>query len=471
VRVEVWLGAVLLFCSGGFLSAQEAEPVAAESAPSGAEAVAPAGSSSAGMPDLGVVPLATVTTDTTAPGSSAATADEPLVNPADAMGGGNLIFQQQDNPVLVAPDTASYQFYITDLESRHGAYAPGLSEQLLGLGAVYQEQGLFEEAIKIYKRAVHVSRINNGLHSAEQIPILQRMISSLVSKGDYEKADERQYYLYRIQRRLYDSNAPEMSQAMMERANWERQAYYLSVGEAAFPRLLTMWELYRRVLSNIAAVEGSYSLQLLQPLSGLLETQYLIARYNGEAPGGIQFGTSTPESSAAENRFTMVRLSNYKQGQAVIAAKREVYLFNESEDSPLAAEALLELGDWRQYHGKREAAAEAYQQAWDELAVLENGEQLLARHFGQPRMLPTAEGSHPDLDPPANIKGYAEVSYSVDDRGRVIDLDLVSNQPVETYPSAEPTRLLRRIKAKKYRPRFENREAVTTENLVKRYAY
>ena len=66
-------------------------------------------------------------------------------------------------------DTAAYQFYITDLENRHGAYAPGLSEQLLGLGSVYQEQGLHKEAIKIFKRAVHLSRINNGLHNAEQL--------------------------------------------------------------------------------------------------------------------------------------------------------------------------------------------------------------------------------------------------------------------------------------------------------------
>ena len=398
-------------------------------------------------------------------------ANDPLLDSADEMTGGSLIFQQQDEPVLVAPDSAAYQFYITDLESRFGAYAPGLSEQLLGLGSVYQEQGLFQEAIKVFKRAVHLSRINNGLHSAEQIPILQNMISALVSSGEYEKADERQYYLYRIQRHLYQANEPLMSKAMMDRADWERQAYYLSVGETAFSRLLAMWELYRRVLSNIAETEGSYSIQLLKPLNGLLQTQYLIARYNGEAPGGIQVGGGSPENTAEQNRFTMVRLSNYKQGQAVIAAIREVHLFNESEDSPLAAESLMDLGDWRQYHGKRDAAAEAYLQAWDEMATLENGEEMVAKYFGTPEMLPTTADAHADLAPPANIRGHAKVSYSVNHRGRVVDLELLANETAEGHPNAEPTRLLRRIKAKKYRPRFENREPVKTENLVKHYAY
>jgi hypothetical protein len=397
---------------------------------------------------------------------------DPLLNPEDAMHGGNLIFQQQDDPVLVAPDAASYQFYITDLESRQGAYAPGLSEQLLGLGGVYQEQGLHQEAIKIFKRAVHLSRINNGLNSAEQIPILQRLISSLVASGDYETADERQYYLYRIQRKLYQSDAPRMSQAMMERADWERQAYYLSVGDTAFDRLLTMWELYRRVLSNIAESEGSYSMQLLQPLNALLETQYLIARYSGEDTSGLQIGGgSTAESSAAQNKFAMVRMSNYKQGQAVIAAIREVHLFNESDQSPLAARSLLDLGDWRQYYNKLESAGEAYVQAWDEMSALDNGEQLLDQYFRQPQMLPTAPGAHPDLAEPADIDGYAEVSYSVDKRGRLVNLELISNEPVAAAPNAEPTSLMRRLKAKKFRPRYENREPVRADNLVKRYAY
>ncbi len=460
MKSYVWLGALLLGWSGTLLSAEAGpEPQAGreplqQAAPAQPDAAQPALSEAApAVPSL--LP-----------------AGDLMDDAGEALEGGGLIFQQQDEPELVAPDATAYQFYITDLENRFGAYAPGISEQLLGLGNAYLQQGLYTEAVKVFKRAVHVSRINNGLNSPEQIPMLQKMISALVSAGEYEKADERQYYLYRIQRQIYNSSDPAMSQAMMDRADWERQAYYLSVGETAFTRLLAMWELYRRVLSNIAAAEGSYSLQLLQPLNGLLETQYLIARYNGEAPGGIQVGgTTNPEISAEENRFTMVRLSNYKQGQAVIAAIREVHLFNEAEDGTKAAEALLELGDWRQYHTKRDDALEAYQQAWDEFAAMEGSEVLLQRHFGAPLLLPTTADAHADLAPPANIRGYAEVSYTVNERGKVVNLDLLSNETAEGFPNAEPTRLLRRIKAKKFRPRFENRDPVATENLVKRYAY
>jgi hypothetical protein len=94
-----------------------------------------------------------------------------------------LDFLEEGDPGLMSPDAASYQFYITDLENRFGPYAPGLAEQLLGLGASYQNRGLHEQAIEVFKRGVHVSRVNNGLQSAEQIPLLQRMISSPVALG------------------------------------------------------------------------------------------------------------------------------------------------------------------------------------------------------------------------------------------------------------------------------------------------
>ncbi len=382
-----------------------------------------------------------------------------------------LIFQQQHEPELVAPDAASYQFYITDLESRNGPYASGLAEQLLGLGVAYQSQGLHSQAVDIFKRGVHISRINSGLYNADQIPLLQRLISSLVAAGDYDTADERQYYLYRVQATIYGEESPQMSLAMLERADWERQAYYMALGDTSFLRLLTMWELYGAVVRNIARQQGSHSTQLLKPLAGLLQTQYLISSYGGESKSGFQTGGTGDARFAEENRFSMVRVSNYKQGQAVIRAMRDVYDYNESESSSLPAETLVKLGDWHQWHLKRESATAAYQAAWDELLELENGEQLLASYFDKPSLLPDMPGTNRDIAPPAVIRGYAEISFDINSRGRVKNLDVLSLEPVDAEDDAAPIRLLRRIKTKQYRPRFVDREPVATEAITKRYAY
>ena len=67
------------------------------------------------------------------------------------------------------------------------------------------------------------------------------------------EADERQYYLFRVQQKLYSRDQGAMSMAMLDRARWEHQAYYLAIGEASFTRLLSMWELYRSAFRSIRA--------------------------------------------------------------------------------------------------------------------------------------------------------------------------------------------------------------------------
>ncbi|MEP5764645.1 MAG: hypothetical protein ABJ308_08620 [Halieaceae bacterium] len=403
------------------------------------------------------------------PDPAAASTAAPGAN--DEFGSPALDFQEGAQPALIIPDATSYQFYITDLESRFGPYAPGLSEQLLGLGSAYQQQGLHDQAIDYFKRGVHIARVNGGLNGEQQIPLLQRLIRSLVAMGDFETADERQYYLFRVQANVYGRGSKQMSLAMLERAEWERRAYHLALGDTAFMRLLTMWELYSAALRNISREDGSHSQSLLRPLSGLLQTQYMISAYSGESTS-VAEAVSTAEARFVEaNRFSMVRGSNYKQGQAVIRAMREVYDYNEDEESPLATEALVQLGDWHQWHQKRDSALLIYQQAWDEFGELKDGERLREVYFGQPTLLPDLPGSARDLVAPSVVEGYASVSYFINGRGRVKSLELLEMERMDETDTRPPVRLLRRIKQQTFRPRLQDREPIATETIEKRYAY
>ncbi len=438
---------VTLVCTAGNLAAQT------DPAPTDAPAAEPIDANAA-QPAPGIDP-----------GSVDANAD---------FGSPALDFQDAEEPVLVSPDATSYQFYITDLESRFGPYAPGLSEQLLGLGMVYQEQGLHQQAAAIFKRGVHIARINDGLNSPAQIPLLQRLIQSLVAAGDYDAADERQYYLFRVQAEVYGRQSPQMSLAMLERAEWERQAYNLSLGDTAFMRLLTMWELYSAALRNIARQEGKLSVSLLQPLEGLLQTQYLISTYSPEAQGGFQSGAGGDGNFVEENRFSMIRVSNYKQGQSVLEAMREVYVYNEEENSPLPAETMVQLGDWHLWHQKREAALQAYTEAWEQLGALENGERLQQQYFGKPRLLPALPGASSEPTPPDVVTGYITVSFSVTGKGRVKNLEVLSNEAAiegAEVEESDSVQLLRSLKRTLYRPRLEAGLAVQTDDIQKRYAY
>ena len=400
----------------------------------------------------------------------------PIIEvPEDAetgeFGSPELIFQQQDEPVLVAPDASAYQFYITDLESRFGPYAEGISEQLLGLGVSYQNQNLHEAAVGVFKRGVHLARINGGLYGPDQIPLLQAMISSLIAKRDFAEANERQNYLYRVQLKVYGPHSQEMTNAMLQRAAWEHRAYRLTLGEISFIHLLTMGELYGSVLHNISRTDGSTSTRLIEPLMGLLETQYLVARF-GESSGTSYAPASVSDSHyVEENRFAIMRASNFKKGRAVIAALRDVYDYNEDEQSPLPAKTWVMLGDWYLYHRKRDSAVEAYQKAWDEFATLEKGSEYQTQYFGQSDRVPDIPGFARDLVPPDVVRGYAEVSYTISRSGRVRHLQLVKLEPFDEADQRPPIGLLRRLKRIQYRPLLVEREPTATETKYKRYAY
>ncbi len=89
------------------------------------------------------------------------------------------------------------------IEDEDGAYAPGLPQQLLGLGLAYQQEGRHAEAVETLNRAAHISRVNEGLYNAGDIPILEHLIESYAALGDWEHVDNRYQQVFRIHHRNY----------------------------------------------------------------------------------------------------------------------------------------------------------------------------------------------------------------------------------------------------------------------------
>jgi len=168
----------------------------------------------------------------------------------------------------LAEQELAYREAIDAIESDYGAYGDGLSEQILGLGHVLQSQGRHQEALALLKRGVHLARINDGLYSPQQLPLLQAEIASHIALGQYDDADERQHYMYRVQVRSMGQGELR-AQALMQQAQWQYNAYQLRLGQARFSRLMSMWDLYRLALNDIIDRKGEDSPELLLPLEGM----------------------------------------------------------------------------------------------------------------------------------------------------------------------------------------------------------
>ncbi len=356
-------------------------------------------------------------------------------------------------------DFRQYESQIEALEIQHGAYAAGLSEPLLGLGLALQSQGRHDEAVELFKRGVHLARINDGLHSAAQIPLLQGEISSHLASGDYASVEDRQRYLYRVQLRSRGSTEG-LAPIFLQQAEWQYQAYRLGVGDPG-SRLGNMRRLYLGAYNDVTQREGTRSPAVIPPLHYLMRTYYLIADYNPPAEPADSQGWAKDLSKQKES---LGKTRNYTQGRAVITMLYGLEQEAADEISPGTARARIMLGDWHLYNNRHDAARAAYTTALEELDALGAAQAQKDAVLGQPVPLPDIDGLRPlSLTRGQAAKGDIMLQYTVNRSGRAVDITrLDTNEAL----NGKARRVERHLRRTKFRPRFEGGQPVDTENLV-----
>ena len=108
---------------------------------------------------------------------------------------------------------------VQELESFEGAYGSRLSEALLALGLSLQEKNAHQEAIKVFRRGGHLSRVNNGLLTDAQIPFIHHEVKSLLAMDQLHAVDERQLYLHKLESVVF-SSGPKYLDALMRQGEW-----------------------------------------------------------------------------------------------------------------------------------------------------------------------------------------------------------------------------------------------------------
>jgi hypothetical protein len=383
---------------------------------------------------------------------------------------GTLPVRGQDNAAPAPAATTSpsqeelaYQNAIQEIESRQGAYAQELSESLYSMALSLQSQGRHAEAIKLFRRGVHLTRINEGLYCAQQIPLLQGEIASHIAAQNYAVADERQHYLYRVQMRSLGSGDA-LTDALTQQAKWQYSAYQLDQGPAAYTHLMTMRDLYQQAMQDVIAREGEKSPKLLPPLNGMLQAQYLISGYDWRESDQV-FGEEG-QLNEPLLRFKAYSAESYEQGSAILEAMAGIEQQHGAQDSTALASNLVMLGDWHLWNGRTEAAWQAYRDAEAELARGGAAQTQLQQLFGEPVALPAIAELNPL--PPTVDPRQADVllAFGVSEEGRVRDLQRMDDNEAD---DRQASRLMRQLRRTTFRPRFEAGQPVETEKLVKAF--
>jgi tetratricopeptide (TPR) repeat protein len=87
---------------------------------------------------------------------------------------------------------------IDEIQSAHGINAPHLIDPLTAVALFYQERGDHDLATAALQRARQVTRVNYGLYSLEEAPLLRRLIQVEEARGDAEAAWELEQRLIRL---------------------------------------------------------------------------------------------------------------------------------------------------------------------------------------------------------------------------------------------------------------------------------
>jgi hypothetical protein len=118
-----------------------------------------------------------------------------------------------------------YQARIRELEISGGVFSYELVPELVGLGLVSHEQAKFSESSKAFQRALHIVRVNEGLYSEKQLPLLDLIIENSSAEGEWKQVANSYDMIHWIYRRNYEDSDPRQLQALKRLRRWYMESY------------------------------------------------------------------------------------------------------------------------------------------------------------------------------------------------------------------------------------------------------
>nr|WP_255774680.1 energy transducer TonB [Microbulbifer zhoushanensis] len=364
-----------------------------------------------------------------------------------------------------------YRQRIEEMEAEYGAYGTGIDEQLVGLATALQNSGAHEEAIKEFRRAMLINRVNEGLYSLNQIPMIERMIDSQIALNQWDEANDNQEYLYWLHEQNYGNSDPRMLPVIERLSSWHLRAYVEEKGETLFEHLISATNLYQLAVDIITQNFGANDLRLVEALRGLKATNYYLATYAGEPQQAVVVNTNFAgggfDNNHRQAQLDHFRMNSFSTGKKAIARIVDVYQKNPQSPPAASAKAKVELGDWymmfNKWHSARETYGEAYHALWDNGATNREIDDI----FGRPAALPDLPML--DEDRGGLAQSYVTVSYDVTAYGKARNIEILNSSADDSVVIRSRVRNV--LKRAKFRPRFENGEPVDTVGIVQRFVF
>jgi tetratricopeptide (TPR) repeat protein len=316
-------------------------------------------------------------------------------------------------------------------------YAPELIRPLTLLGDAKAGKGDFGSALDQYQRAVHLSRVNDGLNATSQIHIVYREAEAYKAIGDYEKANDREEYAYHV---LISSHQPydeDMLPGIYHLAAWYRETHNIFSARA----------LYQHAI-NILSANGKHTSELAIPAYQGIAESYRFERFP-------PYYMPDANESMSKSRFSSsysshISVNNLPAGERALQKIIQIHREDPDHDPVVLAEAILDLADWYLLFDKISRANPLYEHVYkllEEVAAI-----TATEYFAEPKLLyfPVPEDPRaPPLPKRGKMKqGFVEVVYDISKTGYPRELATVSSEPHGLMDS----RVRKSLRVSRYRP-------------------
>ncbi len=362
-------------------------------------------------------------------------------------------------------DADTYKQKLEEQELIGGPYAQGLIEPLSSLGHYQMDRGYYLEAEDLYKRALHILRVNDGLNSEHQIPAVNDLLNLYRTAGDLASLDDRYDYLFRLYGNGWPPYTPERRKGVLEYLRWQRAAHCSGIDRGNIKRLVDLFQLNKRILELVAQTpneDPAWKHELV--LSQIRNLYLLLGSHDSPSSGfSVRSASQIEQPSLVQQKWSYLLSTGFNNGrdllQSLIAVSAQL--------EPTQRAALhLELGDWYQWNERGVKADEEY--VIVEEILLEAVEtDLLDQWLGEPVELPDNDAfRQPDLPSSDKNPVIVTVNYDISVKGHLSNIEVTTEKPED---SSVGQRIRRMLMNTHFRPRFVSGHAEPMENLTRQY--
>ena len=276
-------------------------------------------------------------------------------------------------------------------QDRFGPLDSRLVEPLEQLADELTLSGKFDEAHALLDRAMQIARVEDGLYTETQRPLLEKKIENFANRGDWDSARKGMEHLLW----LYTNKSLRIDQLLIDDL-LELSRMHLR----AFAEDYSSWQGYHFRQSSsirwlaIGVAESAWGrtderlVPIIYEQLRQLHLQTVALRRGGSTSYSLR--QVVPGSDIILGRSD-VNKNFYLTGIGLVDNLISIYAGSEEPDLEAIAMAKVYLADWHILYNKPQVAIETYQQAYQELLATGVDATLANELFNQPIVIPDIE--------------------------------------------------------------------------------